>query len=389
VVPVETRGDLRRFLLLPRRLYRGDPCFVPPLLADRRAVLDPERNPFFRRAERRLWLAVRGGTVVGRVAGIVNRAHNEFRGDRTGFFGFYEAQDDPEIARALLAEVESAHRGAGLDRLCGPVNPSMGSECGLLVEGFDSPPSILMPYNPPRYASHFEGFGLRKEMDLLAYRFGSGKVADLEEIRERIGRLAQLARRRHPGLATRRLDPGHLRRDAFLLRDVFDGARRQNYGFVPSTDEEYDHLVGQMKRIFDPDLVQFLELGGETVGCVVALPDWNVALRRSAGWPGPLRLLRILAERRRIRHARVIAIALAPGTRRSGLMAVLVDRILEEGLRKGYESAELSWVAENNTVQVKTLEGIVGAGPFKRYRIYAKPIDPRAAGAGREVGTSG
>jgi len=380
VTPVEGKRDLERFLRFPFRLHRGHPFWVPPLLSEQRSLLDPRRNPFWRHAELHLFLAERGGRVEGRIAAIVNHAHNEFHRERVGFFGFYEARDDPAVTRALVDAVEASHRDAGMSRLRGPVNPSMGSECGLLVEGFDAPPAIMMPYNPPYYGSHLEACGLTKEMDLLTFVIDQEDPAAFREIRERIAGLAAVAERRHPGMRIRPLDPSRFREDAYLLRDLFDGARRENYGFVPSSEEEYERLVARMRSMFDPVLVQILELEDGPAGCIIGLPDWNVALKRSAGWPGFLRLLRILAARRGIRRARILAIALSRGVRRSGLASVLIHQVLEEGSRRGYESAELSWVAENNTVQLQTLEGLVGRGPVKRYRIYSKAIRGAPAG---------
>lgn len=377
VRPVRSKADGRAFLEVPYRLYKGHAHWVPPLRSDAAAGWDTQKNPFYAHAEIERFIAVRGGESVGRIAAIHNRAHNEFHNEPVGFFGFFETVDEPPITRALLDAVATWHRERGLSILRGPVNPSMGSECGLLVEGFDEPPVIMMPYNPPYYRDHLEACGLTKEVDLVAFDVhrDPGESAGVAESRQRLAGLVDRLAKRHPDLSIRKLDMKHLRRDAFVLRDVFDGARRDNYGFVPSTEAEYEALVGKLEQIVDPDIVSILEKSGHPVGCVVALPDWNLALKRSERWPGPLRLLKILAEKKRIDAIRVLAIAVAPEYRRSGILSWLIQSVIENGLPKGYRRAELSWIAETNTVQMQTLGKLFGNDPYKRYRIFSGSIE--------------
>lgn len=377
VRPVRSKADARAFLEFPYRLYRGHPQWVPQLRSDAAAAWNTKKNPFYAHAEIERFLAERDGAVVGRIAAIHNRAHNEYHDEPVGFFGFLEVVDEPGVTAALLDTVAAWHRDRGMSILRGPVNPSMGSECGLLVEGFDEPPVIMMPYNPPYYRDHLEAYGLEKEVDLVAFDVhrDPGEKAGVAESRQRLAGLVDRLAKRHPDLSIRKLDMKHLRRDAFVLRDVFDGARRDNYGFVPSTEEEYEALVGKLELIVDPDIVSILEKSGHPVGCVVALPDWNLALKRSERWRGPFRLLKILAEKKRIDAIRVLAIAVAPEYRRSGILSWLIQSVIENGLPKGYRRAELSWIAETNTVQMQTLGKLFGNDPYKRYRIFSGSID--------------
>jgi len=375
VNPVESAAEARAFLRFPYRLYGGHPYWVPPLRADARFALDTERNPFYERAELARFLAHRDGRLVGRVAAIRNCAHNEFHGDRTGFFGFFEVEEDAAAAKALLAAVDSWHRERGMDRVNGPVNPSLGSECGLLVRGFEAPPVLMMPYNPPYYVELLERAGFRKQMDLYAFEVRRERTA---RVTERLGRLRDRLARRFPELRIRPLERANLRRDAGILRDVFDDARRDNYGFVPSTDAEFEALVAKLERIVDPSLISILEREGTPVGCVVGLPDWNVALHRSRRWPEPLRLFKILWERRHIRSIRVLAIAVTEPYRRSGILGFLLERVLASALEAGYDRAELSWVAEDNRVQLDTLRNVFDPEPYKLYRIYTRAIGGRS-----------
>ncbi len=373
--PVRTRRDLRAFLRLPELLYRNDPRWVRPLRSERNLAVDTRNHPFYLHSELAMFLAWRDGKPVGRIAAILNRAHNTFHREQTGFFGFYEAEDDPQITAELLATVESWHRDRGMKNLQGPASPSMSAECGTLIEGFDCPPAVLMPYNPPRYAEHLESAGFGKVMDLLAYQLHHSRYDDLRLQRDRLERIVRALQEKKPTLRIRPFDRNNLRRDAFLLRELFDEARRDNFGFVPSTDQEHQMFVGKMKRMLDPELVFILELEGRAVGCLVGIPDWNIALRRSAGTPEPFRLIRLLYERRHIDNLRVIAVGVAEEFRHSGIMSFLLLKIIDAGLAKGYRQAELSWVAEDNTVNIRTLERTFGVKPFKRYRIYGKSLD--------------
>ena len=375
VDPVHTAADRRTFPNLPDRLHRRDPQWIFPLRSEAAAAWDTKRNPFYRHADLELFLARRDGRAVGRIGAIRNHAHDEFHGERVGFFGFFETEDRQETADALLAAVAAWHRERGATELRGPVSPSMGSECGLLVEGFDSPPVILMPYNPPSYVELLERAGFRKEIDLLAFDISRESHPDIQDRLDRLRGLIRRLERRHPGLSIRPLDKRSLRRDAQILRDVFDGARAENYGFVPSTEEEYDALVAKLAQIVDPSIVLILEDEGTPVGCVIALPDWNRALHSSRGWPGPLRLLKILRDGRRLDSIRVLAIAVAPHLKRSGVLAWLLLRVVENGMDRGYRRAELSWVAEDNEVQLRTLASVFDPNPYKRYRIYRRSLD--------------
>lgn len=372
VRPVATRRDLRRFVRLPWRIYGPSSPWVPPLVSTMEETLDPARNPFFEHAEATLYLAWRQGRPVGRIAAIVNYLHNTYHGETTGFWGFFEAEDDPAIARALLEAAATDLRQRGMTQMHGPFNPSINAECGFLVDGFDLPPVVLMPYNPPYYPEHAEAAGQRKLKDLFAY-FASRENAQGDEA-ARIARLADAVRKRNPDVTIRSLDMTHYEAETKAVNDLFNAARRDNWGFVPVTDAEFAQTAREMKAVVDPDYIFLAEDKGKLVACTLAVPDINPILKKCNGRLWPFGWLHFLLGRRRRGRARVFGIATLPAYRNRGITVLLLDHCLREGQRLGYHTAELSWVAEDNLPSMKTIEHAFGLEPYKRYRVYTSPL---------------
>ena len=275
VEPVEGRRSLRAFLRFPEELYRGDPRWVPPLQRDERARLAPA-NPFFAHAEARLFLARRRGAVVGRVAAIVNRLHLAHRGDGAGFFGFFETVPDGAVAEALWGATAAWLRSRGLSAARGPVNPSTHDECGVLTDGFDRPPCLLMPYNPPYYASLLEGVGLRPIRELVSY-----VVEVPQALPARVDHVARAAEGR--GIRVRRLDPRRLGAEAEVIRSLYNAAWGENWGALPMTSGEASSLASRLRAVLAPDLALIAESGDRPVGFILGLPDYNPALRLLRG----------------------------------------------------------------------------------------------------------
>jgi GNAT superfamily N-acetyltransferase len=366
VEPVAGRRDLREFVALPYRLHRQDPCWVAPLRRDVRAQLDRRRNPFFEHGEAAYFLARRDGAPVGRVAAIHNRLHNETQHERVGFFGFFECADDPEAAAALFAAAERWLAARGLERLRGPASFTINDECGLLVDGFDTPPALLMPHNPPRYVALLEGAGFAKAKDLVAYRSTS------TELPPRLVRGAELAARRY-GLSVRALELERFADEIAELKRIFNGAWSGNWGFVPMTEREIDQLARQLKPIVVPELVVFAEHAGRAVACGVALPDLNVALRANPSGRLVPGILKVLWAARRITRLRVLILGALPEWRGRGLDALLYKEIWERGRARGYSWAEAGWVLEDNHPMRNGLERM-GFEVYKTYRMYERPI---------------
>ena len=366
VEPVTTRRDLADFVALPYALHRGDPCWVAPLRRDVRAQLSRQANPFFDHGEAQYFLARAGGRDVGRIAAIHNRLHNEVHGDRVGFFGFFESAQDPEAASALLEAAAVWLRGRGLTVMRGPASFSTNDEAGLLVDGFDTPPTVMMPHNPAYYAALLEGAGLRKAKDLLVYRRAP------DPLPPRIVQAAAVLERRH-AITVRPLDPRRFEAEVDLVKQLYNAAWERNWGFVPMTDREIAHLARQLRPVVVPELVVFAEREGRPVGFGVAVPDVNVALRRNPSgrlFPG---LLKVWWAARRIDRLRVLLLGTAPEWRGKGLDMLLYREIWEAARRKGYRWAEAGWVLEDNHVMRNALARM-GFEPYKTYRLYERAL---------------
>lgn len=368
VRPVRGRGELNRFLRLPWRIYADDPAWVPPLLSDLRRLLDPQRHPFHRHAEAEYFIAWREGRAVGRIAAVVNHRHNEFHDDRTGFFGFFESVDDPAVAKALLEAAEGWLRERGMERARGPASFSTNDESGLglLIEGHERAPVILMAHTPRHYPRLLEASGYTKARDLLAYLVDDPSpptrlVAGVERLRRR------------GGVRLRALDAKRLEDELEVVQSIYNSAWERNWGFVPLTEEEFADLARQLRPILDPELCVIAEVEGEPAGFALALPDYNQVLRHLNGRLLPFGFVKALWHRRRIDALRVITLGLRPGYRRLGLDAMMYLRIFEKGVAAGYRRAECSWILEDNWEMRRGLERL-GARPYKTYRLYEKTL---------------
>lgn len=367
VAPVRGRQDLRRFLTLPWRIYQGNPAWVPPLLFDLKKLLDPRKHPFHRHAEVQYFLAWRGEEVLGRIAAIVNHQHVQFHDEATGFFGFFESVDDERVAGELLTAAERWVAERGMQRMCGPMNFSTNEECGLLVDGFQYPPAVMMPYNPPYAARLIEAAGYGKAKDLLAY------LLDDTTPPERLVRgIARLQQQHH--ITIRPINLRRFRQEVELLLAVYNSAWERNWGFVPMTKEEVDGLAQQLRWVGNPNLCLLAEVKGEVIGFALALPDYNQALRHLDGRLFPFGLFKLLWYQRKINAARVLTLGLKPGFRRMGIDAMLYLRLWQEAPKNGYTAwVECSWILEDNWAMRRGLERM-GARPYKTYRIYEKTL---------------
>ena len=333
---------------------------------DVRTLLSPAKNPFFRHAEAQYFVARSDGRTVGRIAAIKNDAHNQTWNDRAGFYGFFECVNDQRVADALF-DAAAAWLGArGFDLMRGPMSPSINDECGLLVQGFDSPPTLMMPHNPPHYVTLHERYGFTKAKDLLAFESTDTVLP------ERIARAATLIAERK-GIRLRPLDMKRFRAEVELVKALYNEAWEKNWGFVPLTEAEIDHLAKQLKPIVVPDLVCFAEAGGKVVGFAVALPDLNVALKRNPSgrlFPG---ILKILWHARRIHRLRILLLGAVPGYRNTGVDALMYHWIWTQGLAHGYTWGEGGWILEDNAPMVNAAAQL-GFRPYKTYRIYDKRL---------------
>lgn len=368
-VPPQGR-EFSPFLELPYRLHKNLPHWVPPLRDDVKLMFDHKKNPFFEHAEVEQWVAERtnGGAprVVGRIAAVVNKAHNDFHHDKVGFWGFFESEDDPEVARLLFDTAERWLAKRGMDTMRGPANFSTNDDCGLLVKGFDKPPYLLMPHNPPYYEKLVEGAGFVKAKDLLAYLHTPPTTNDF------MNRAADRVARR-TGVKTRPFDLKHFDREVNLVRDIYNSAWDKNWGFVPMTDHEITHMAKQLKPVVIPEIIRFAEIDGKVVAFGLALPNVNLVLKKLGGnltLPG---IIQLLFGAKKLKEVRLLTLGVLEGHRGLGIDQVIYRDSIAAAMRLGITGAEYSWMLEDNPAILRPIERM-GAVLYKTYRIYDRPV---------------
>jgi GNAT superfamily N-acetyltransferase len=366
------RRDLKRFIDLPYRLHARDPVWVPPLRRDVELLLSRSANPFFEHAEAEYFLAEQDGKVVGRIAAISNRLHNETHGDRVGFFGFFETIDDQAVANALLEAAADWCRKHDHDVLRGPASFSVNDECGLLVDGFDAPPTLMMPHNPAYYISLLEHAGFTKAKDLWVYQ--GGNEEGYVPVPERLARGTELIRQRQ-GITLRSLNMKDFQGEVERIKELYNAAWEKNWGFVPMTEHEIDHLAEQFKPVVIPDLVPMAEKDGKLIGFGIALPDLNVVFRRHRSgrlFPMIIDLLWSLSMKR-IRRARILLLGVHPEYRGKGIDAMLYHWIWTKSAERRIYWGEAGWILEDNPVMNAGLEKMTFR-VYKTYRLYDRSI---------------
>jgi len=371
VSQVASRADRSAFIRFPWCIYDNDPAWVPPLIIERKAFLNRKRHPFYQHGDAALFLARQNQKIVGRIMASDDPNYNAVHHSNVGCFGLFECIDDRKVAAALFEAAEGWLRRKCRHEIMGPIDYSTNYVCGLLIAGFQFPPTILTAHNPPYYAELIEGCGFEKRMDFYAWWFSDATRA--------APRLRKLATR----LQTRRrftIRPGNLRDlplESTRLRRIYNEAWRDNWGYVPFTEAEFAHLTNEMKPLLRPEFTAIAEVDGEGAGFIIALPDINVALQKINGrlttFGIPIGLIRLLYEKQRLRRARLIAMGVRPEFRQHDVAEMLVLRIIEEAMFKLEFKGELSMTLENNVMINRFLEAI-GAQRYKTYRIYSKSI---------------
>jgi GNAT superfamily N-acetyltransferase len=363
IVAVQGKAALNQFIELPFELCRNEPHWVPPLRIAVRDLLNRDKHPFYANAQAEFFLASRDGRVVGRIAAIVDRNHNRFHGEEAGFFGFFECIDDVAVARSLLERARTWVFDRGAKFLRGPVNPSTNYECGILVDGFELDPMLMMTYNPRYYPGLMEQVGLTKAKDLLAYLSNANTIS-----MKKIERVADKVLATN-GVRVRPINMKDFQAEVERVWEVYGQAWARNWGFVPMTREEFFLMGKEMKMILKPDLVLIGEVGSKVVGFAMALPDVNQALKRAQGSLFPTGLLKILYYQRLVKNVRVLALGVVEEYRASGLAAGFYATLVRNARRLGYGDCEMSWILEDNVLMNRSLE-VMGAKRYKTYRIY-------------------
>ena len=372
VLTARSGRELRRFIDLPYRLHARDPLWVPPLRRDLKTLLSPSKNPFFEHGEAEYFTAERNGEVVGRIAAISNWLHNETHGDGVGFFGFFESIDDQSVANALFQAATEWCRSRRHDLLRGPASFSVNDECGLLVDGFDTPPTLMMPHNPRYYIRLLEQAGFTKAKDLWVYQGGSEQ--GYVPVPERLARGTELIRQRQ-GITLRSLNMKDFQGEVERIKALYNAAWEKNWGFVPMTEHEIDHLAEQFKPVVIPELVPIAEKDGKLIGFGIALPDLNVIFRRHRSgrlFPMILDLLWSL-KARRIRRARILLLGVVPEYQGKGVDAMLYHWIWTRSGERGIYWGEAGWILEDNPAMNAGLEKMTFS-VYKTYRLYDRRI---------------
>jgi len=365
--PVSGRREFRRFIDYAYERNAGDPHWVPPLRIAERERLTPKKNPFFAHADVELLLAWRDGRVAGRIAAIDDRLHHDTHHDQVAMFGFFEAED-ADTARALLGAVETWARARGRVIVRGPINPSLNESAGLLVDGFDTDPMLMMPHNPPEYGAHIESAGYRKVKDLFAWLYElDGEPPAV------IARLAARLRERQR-VTVRPLNLKEFTREVERLRVIYCGAWERNWGFVAPTEDEFKRLATELKPIFDPRCAVCAEVDGQPIACAIAIPDINQALAGTNGRLFPLGLVRLLFRKRYVNQMRLLLLGVDVAYRSLGLYPLLLFELHRQVQGGPYRRSEFSWVLEDNR-DINQPAEMAGAKRYKTYRIYEKRLE--------------
>jgi hypothetical protein len=371
IIPVQGSPLLDRFIRLPERLHSNDPHYIAPLHLERKDALTP-KNPFFGHAEVQFWIARRDGRDVGRISAQIDHQALAIRPDAAGQFGLLAAEDDPAIFRALLATAGDWLRAHGMKRIQGPFNLNINEEIGLLVDGFDTPPMLLMGHDKPYIGKRLEEQGFAKEKDVYAYLYDI--TVDLPAGARRL-----LERPLPKELTVRRIDFKRYNEEIRTITEIFNDAWLNNWGFVPLTETETDYLAKSLKPLLDPRLANIVERDGEPVGFLVGLPNLNEAIRDLGGKLLPFGWAKLLWRLKvsGVKTARVplmgIKRSASHGVIGSLLPFLLIDAVRKEALRMGFTHIELSWILEDN-MPMRRINESLGSVAYKTYRIYEKPL---------------
>lgn len=380
---------MKRFARFPWTLYKGDPNWVPPLVSAYRHKLDRRKNPTWRHLQGEYFIAWRGGQPVGTIAAFINHRHNQFHGERIGFFGCFEVYDDPDAANALLDAAARYVESLGCTAIRGPANFSINDEFGLLVKGFDDPPVFVMPYNHPYYARLLENApGFRRVMNLYSYNITLRRWLASDKLRQTIRLTHKNNARRE--ITVRTLDPQRVRRDLKIIRTIYNNTWDDNWGFVPLSDSELDDMITAIRRYMDPRLVVFAEVRGEPVGFLMAFPDLNQPLRHVRARPGKpelvssLQLLWHWKLRSKITRIRIPLMGIKADYRGIGVEAAMFVKLYEQALalsdETGWQHADAGWVLEANVPMQRIMQGY-GGEDYKHYCLYERALTPARSAA--------
>ena len=371
IIPVITKKERTQFIKFPFKLHKDDPLWVPPLLMDIKKQLDPKKNPYFQHSEAQLFLAYKDKKIVGRISAHTNTQHNKTHKDKIGFFGFFECVNEQEVANLLFDTAKSWLQKKEMDTMRGPASFSVNDECGLLVDGFDSSPMVMMTYNPKYYLDLFQNYKLTKAMNLLAYSLPvQPPPKRLKRLADKIEKKGNFTIRSLPSKNKKKL-----RKDIEKIFHIYETAWENNWGYVPMTAVEFDMLVDNLLPIIRPELIFIAEIDGKAVGLSVTLPDYNYVIKKIKGKMLPFGIFKFLYYQNKIPGLRVVIMGVLDEYKKRGIDVVMYCKSFEVAANHKipYKIAEFSWILESNTMMnriAKTLDAKV----YKTYRIFDKKI---------------
>ena len=370
IIEVESKRLLDEFIKFPYRLYKDTPNWVAPLLSERREFFDKDKNPFYRTAKTKLFLAKKNGETVGRIATCINFSHNEYHMENVGFFGFFDVIDDFEVARQLLKVAMITLKAEGMEKMRGPTNFSTNHEIGFLIEGFDMPPTVMNPYNMPYLPKLAEKFGLKKVMDLNAYL-----LTKEIPISDRQLKLVEKIKERNK-IKIRSIDFSKFESEVTLINQIYNQAWERNWGFVPMREDEFRYMARQLKQVVDPEMALVAEVNDEPAAFSLAVPDINQALIRLNGTLFPFGIFKLFWHtkiKNKIDGMRMLTMGVVKKYQKRGIDNIFYVDTYLKGVELGYRWAELSWILETNDLMCRAAENM-GARLYKKYRIVEMPI---------------
>jgi GNAT superfamily N-acetyltransferase len=364
VKPVATKGELNQFIKFPWKIYKDNKHWVPPLLMEQKTLLNKQKNPFFKDASAEYFLAYRNGEIVGRIAAIRNEIHLKYHKDDAGQFGFFESINDQQVADALFDKAKAWMKENGLKYMRGPANPSSNDIYGMLIEGFEDSPRLLMPYNPQYYIKLCERYGMKKAKDLFAWKIVKDKIMASEKLK----RGQEIVRQRY-GLKISQLNMKNFQEDLEKFKYVYNKAWAPNWGFVPMTEEQIDAMAKDMKPLAEPSLVLFGEINDNLVGAALVMLDYNQIFKTMNGRLFPFNFIKLFTQKKKINFARILTLGVIPEYQKRGLDTVFYWEIVNRASALGVYLGEASWVLEDNEMMNRGLE-LMNANKYKTYRIW-------------------
>jgi len=366
IIKVEDKQDLMRFIMFPFALYKDDKCWVPPLIADQKKFFDPTQNPYYDHSEVQLFIAMEKGKVVGRISAQTNVNHNAFHNDKKGFFGFFECVNDVKIAKQLISAARDWLIIRGCDVISGPFNFSINDECGLLIDGFNTIPYVMMTHNHQYYAELLEKCGLTKAMDMYAWFL---EAYEMPKFLDAVGKRVEKTKT----FTIRCLNKKILKQEIETVFQIYESAWERNWGFVPMSKKEFEHLVDTLLPLIDPELVFIAECDGKPAGFSVAIANFNIILQKMKGRLNPVSIAKMLYYKNKLDCLRVVTMGVVHEFQGLGIDSLFYYYTWRNGLAKGFHKGEFSWVLETNDMMNKIARHL-GATVHKTYRIYEAGI---------------